>query len=153
MEERVGANLSETLSNRDRFNVLHGTLSWLYSALIDFEFKHGSLLAIVLGWLITAENAQKFFAMSLLARISITIAMLSLTILHAFWVRRFYAKSLRAYHTLNELALVPTRYYEDLRIQPSVVVTFCVIHAIFTIFTCVLVWTTDILLRSEFQNV
>jgi len=58
--------------------------------LIDFEFKHASLLALGIGWLITSENAERFFDVSLLARITATAAMIALSGFHALWVYKFY---------------------------------------------------------------
>ena len=112
-----------------------------YTGLIDFEFRHGALLSVGLGWLITSESAKSFFEANEFPRIFATLAVLTLTFLHAFWVYKFYMKSKRAYNMLLELEFLPAAYFDDQRIQPYLALTFSSVHFIFSVVICTLLWT------------
>ena len=42
---------------KEKHEYLVAVLKDTYSGLIDFAFKHGALLAIALGWLVTSDDA------------------------------------------------------------------------------------------------
>jgi hypothetical protein len=114
---------------KEEFDVLYATLHQLHEGLIEFEFRNGALLFLVLGWLLTAVDAHNLLRENLPIRLAITIALSGLTLLHAMWVHRHYVRSVAAHRLLLKLSYVPESYLEPRRIHKGLALSFGITHA------------------------
>jgi hypothetical protein len=135
--QAVGAT-EPAASLKDKHEFLSTVLRDTYTGLIDFAFKHGALLAIALGWLITSDNAREFLAQNSIAKYSICLAALLWTYFYYRWVRVFYNRSNRAYDKLKLLNFMPEDYMALRVIPESTFVTFVIFHAAMSILICIL---------------
>lgn len=124
---------------KERNELLLGLLKDHYAGIVDFEFKHGTLLALALGWLITSESARIYLSEHGLARYGLCGMVLLLTCLHARWAYAFWKRSATVYQQLARLEYVPKEDVECQRIPIFTLVSYVVIHAAVTVVLCVLV--------------
>jgi hypothetical protein len=82
---QTGSN--EGFSVKDKFDILHKLLETHYKSIIDFEFRHATILTVGLGWLITSESARHFFAKNFHIKVIVACSMLVYTIFHAIWIK------------------------------------------------------------------
>jgi hypothetical protein len=129
---------SESPTKKDQFDVLLESLARHYTGFIDFAFKHGSFVFIILGWYVTLSTRQSQFALP--ERVLLTIAMFSLTTLHAIWAWRWYRKSAHAYKQLIDLAFLPDKYFWNERIHPFLACSIVFFHALISLLICFLIW-------------
>jgi len=131
--------LSDTeASLKDQHEYLVSVLKDTYSGLIDFAFKHGALIAIAMGWLVTSDDARAFLAQSPISRFCLCAAVILLTSFHARWVGVFYRRSVDAHQKLVALGYLP-RDFLDLRlIRRHTYVTFVALHIAMSLMICVL---------------
>jgi hypothetical protein len=47
-------------SAKEKFDVLFGLLRDNFNEIVDNSFRHATVEALILGWLITSENARNF---------------------------------------------------------------------------------------------
>lgn len=131
---------SNVASPKECNDMLSGGLTRTYASLIDFEFKHATLLGLFLGWILTAERAQRLFASSLEIRIAGTTAILMYTLLHAVWVFRFLQRSTALRRQLDQIVYMPLDYFEPDTISRRQAVIFCFAHLLFCSVILYLVW-------------
>lgn len=112
-----------------------------YNGLIDFEFKHGGFIAIVIGWLATSERAQLVITASVWIRIAGTISIIALTILHAIWCSRWYTRARLAYTQIIALNYMSKNHYDAFKMGIYLPVSFIILHFIFSITVCIFIWT------------
>jgi hypothetical protein len=115
-------------SPKEKFDVLFGLLKDHYAGLIDFEFKHGTVLTLLLGWAIASKDAQAFLRDHHSVAWLGCVGVFCYATFHSIWVWNFYRRSLRAYEQLSSLAFMPTDYFKFRRIQPFTVASFIVLH-------------------------
>jgi hypothetical protein len=135
--ETVGATETPA-SLKDKHEFLITVLRDTYTGLLDFAFKHGTLLAIALGWLITSDNARDFLSQNAIAKYSICLAALLWTYFYYKWVGVFYNRSSDAYDRLKLLNFMPEDYVVLRVIPKSTRVTFVIFHAAMSILLCIL---------------
>ena len=139
---------SEWSSLKDKHDLLYGIHKQLFSTLLDFEFKHGTILIVIVGWVLTAQRAQELIASSVTIRIGISIAVLSLTLLHAIWVIRFYLRSSAVRRQLYELSYMPFGYYKPESIARFLVMSLCAVHFIVSGFILLVISVLPSIIRS-----
>jgi hypothetical protein len=115
-------------SPKEKFDTLYELLKEHYAGLIDFEFKHGTVLTLLLGWVLASKDARDFLhSYGGVARF-VCVAVLLYAAFHSIWVWNFYRRSLLAYTQLCKLGYMPTEYFEKRCIQSFTVVSFIVLH-------------------------
>jgi hypothetical protein len=124
---------------KERNELLVGLLKDHYAGLLDFEFKHGAFLTLILGWILSSETARKTFAADGIAVGVACGAMLILTVLHAVWVRTFFTRSRDVYERIVELNYIPTRDVESRRITRLTRWSFTLFHLVVSVTACVLI--------------
>lgn len=125
-------------SLKDKNEYLVGVLKDTYSGLIDFAFKHGALLAIAMGWLVTSDSARAFLAQSYISKFSLCAAALLLTYFHYRWVGVFYQRSIDAHAKLVLLGYMPSDFLDLRLIRRPTYITFVVVHAVMSLLICIL---------------
>ena len=122
---------------KEKFDTLFGLLKDHYTGLLDFEFKHATVLTLLLGWGLVSNDARSFFDDHRAIAWCGCVGLIVYLIFYSFWVRNFYRRSLLAYSQLAELGYMPTEYFEMRRIQLFSVVTFIVLHWVVVGIICV----------------
>jgi hypothetical protein len=120
----------ESASPKEKFDTLFGLLKDHYAALLDFEFKHATVLTLLLGWGLVSNEARSFFHTHRAIAWCGCGALIIYLVFYAIWVWHFYRRSVLAYSQLAELGYMPTEYFEMRRIQPFTAVTFIVLHCV-----------------------
>ena len=127
---------------KERNDILVDQLKEYYAGIIDFEFKQGAVLLLILGWLLSTEAARKVMAADWAARAGVCSAALLLTAFHAVWVWRYYARSARVYARIAELKYIDTQDIESRRIPAFTRWSYTLIHGIGSALICVLALRT-----------
>src|SRR5262245_59375167 len=102
----------EKASPKEQFDLLFGLLKDHYTGLIDFQFKHGTVLTLFIGWAIASEQAEKF------VRGHCSFAWLGCAVLlfyvgfYSRWVWTFCQRSLLVYTQLCNLNFMPADYFK-----------------------------------------
>jgi hypothetical protein len=131
-------------SPKDRYELLAGMLKDYYTGLIDFEFKQGSLLALVGGWLITSDGARKFLLERPVIQAILIGFLVLLTSFHYTWVKTYKSRSERVFAQLQELGFMPIEYFESRRIYPWTMRSFIAIHGLITLTICLLILSVNL---------
>lgn len=139
---------SDLPSLKEKHDLLYGIHKQLFSTLLDFEFKHGTILIVIVGWVLTAQRTQELFASSVAIRIGISMAVFSLTLLHAIWVIRFYLRSAAVRRHLYELNYMPSGYYKPESIARFLVMSLSAVHFIVSGFILLVIWLLPSIIRS-----
>lgn len=130
-------------SDKEIHELLISLLQKYYSGLIDFAFKNGAILTLILGWLIASDTAQAFFSSTMTIQL-ISIGMMSLyAIAHGLWVYKWYQKSNIAFSQLQELSYMDSRYYNSQRVQPYQAFLFMFIHGAGSVVTVLFLWHVE----------
>lgn len=127
-------------SPKEKFDVLYGMLKQTQEWLIDFEFKQGAFLFIVLGWTVSSDKAQAFFRAHPSMQLGMTALMLGLTSFHAYWVYMHYVRSRAVHRRLVGLDYMPLDYYEPQRVHRFLVVSFGASHLLISSIIIAAVW-------------
>lgn len=128
----------ETATKKERNEILVCLLKEHYSGLIDFEFKHGGVLALIMGWLLSSDTARKTISNEQIAAWGICGTVLMLTFFHALWVWRFYQRSEAVYKTIDNLGYIIISDVESRRIPRFTILSFILFHFITSICICTL---------------
>ena len=129
---------------KERNDLLVDQLKEYYAGVIDFEFKHATVLTLIVGWLLSSETARKTLAADRVAAVGVCAVVLLLTAFHAVWVWRFYARSARAYARIVELKYVDTRDIESRRIPALTRWSYTLIHFVISVVICGLAFRTSL---------
>jgi hypothetical protein len=129
----------EQATLKERNDLLVALLKEHYSGLIDFEFKQGTVLTLVVGWILSSEVARRTFAADGIAAGAVCVSVALLAIFHAVWVRRFCARSEVVYKRIGELNYIDIKDVESGRIRPFTEWSFILIHSVVSVMICVLV--------------
>lgn len=143
--ESVSARTPETetasdASTQEKFAMLYGMLKETQEWLFDFEFKQGTFLLIILGWIVSSVDAQAFFEAHLLMQIGMTVLMIGLTTFHAVWVTMHYKRSVAVHGRLVELDYVPADYYRPQLVPQSLALSFVISHLLISVVIILAVW-------------
>ena len=107
-------------SRKDKHKQLFEALKQNFQGLIDYEFRHGTLLIIILGWVLTTQRAQEIFAVSHTIKMMFTFAIVLLTSFHAMWVFRQYFRSAELYLLLTtKVKYMEPEYFDSQRIRSN----------------------------------
>jgi len=123
-------------SPKEKFDTLFGLLKDYYAGLLDFEFKHATVLTLLLGWGLVSNEARSFLHSHRAIAWCGCVALILYLVFYAMWVLHFYRRSRLAYSQLAELEYMPSEYFEMRRIQPFTVVSFIALHCAVVIVIC-----------------
>jgi len=123
-------------SPKEKFDTLFGLLKDHYAGLLDFEFKHATVLTLLLGWGLASNEARSFFQANRAIAWGGGVGLTIYVVLYSMWVWNFYRRSRLAYSQLAELRYMPTEYFEMRRIQLFSVVTFILLHWVVVAVIC-----------------
>ena len=96
--------------------------------LVDFMFKHGTVLMLFLGWIVSSDRARQFLSGTFQTRVIVTSLIISYFIVFILAMYTWKRRSENAFHHLVELEYMPVRYYSPLRVTAGVMVGFIGIH-------------------------
>ena len=142
-------NESYEAPTKERHEALYSTLKDIFWKSMEFEFKEGAILLVVLGWLLTAERAQDIIAGSVLVRAVSTVVILLLTTFHAIYVVRCFFRSARVRQQLQDLAYMPPDFYESMTFPKYFVVMFCGMHFVASLAVIIIVWRLPIIIGVD----
>lgn len=117
-----------------------------YKGLIDFSFKNSVILIAILGWIISSDKAWIFFGRSESIRHLASAVAVTYTIIHAYWVWKWYVKSNLAYAHLEEIRYINPKYFDSQRVHPYMAVLFAAMHALVILLIVMFVYYTPNLL-------
>src|SRR5690348_13140796 len=117
----------------EEYELLYGLMKESYSGLIDFEFKHGTILSLVAGWFITSDKARDFVSTSIISVLLVLVILIALTTFHARWVHVYKARSDHAVERLRTLSFMPEPFLTLNAIPDASVKRFIAFHAIVTV--------------------
>ena len=131
---------TERATRKEQYDLLIGLLNNHYTGLISSEFKHAALVALVAGWLGTAESPQNFLVQSDLGtRALVCLPLLVLTVFHAKWLNTLYQKSEDVFRHLVKLDYMPAEYFVGRRFPRFSIISFGIIHFIVVVVICVVI--------------
>jgi hypothetical protein len=128
---------------QEKFEMLYGMLKETQQWLFDFEFKQATFLFIVLGWIVSSDAAQAFFAAHPSMKVGMVMLLAGVTSFHAWWVYLHYLRSTWVHRRLLDLHYVPTDYYEPQLIQRSLALSFGLSHLLISLIICLAVWLSE----------
>lgn len=144
----ASANQPQHSSPKEEYALLYSILEQTYKGFIDFEFRHGGFLALIIGWLATSERAQLTIANAWCVRFGFTVSIGILTVLHAIWSSRWYRRSNLSYSKLTRLNYVPLGHFESLKIDRFLPTSFAILHTALSVFICVFIWSMGSIVES-----
>ncbi len=90
---------------KDRFQFLFTQSAELAKALPTYQFQFSAALVIVLGWLLTSEDATKFVRVNAVpARIGSVVLVTCLVLFHSLWLLRHVRRANRLHRELTRFA-------------------------------------------------
>jgi hypothetical protein len=129
---------------KEEYELLYGLMKDSYSGLIDFEFKHGTILLVMAGWFITSDKAREFLSISILSVLLVLVILIALTTFHARWVHVYKARSDHAFERLQTLAFMPETFLKLNAIPDASVKRFIAFHVIVTVGISLMVFETTL---------
>jgi len=115
-------------SRKAKFDMLFGLLKEHYAGLIDFEFKHGTVLTLLLGWRWPRTTLVAFSQSPRSLRDSFAREFSSMQPSTPFGFAVSIAGHFLHYKQLRQLRYMPTEYFEKRRIQPFTSISFVILN-------------------------
>jgi hypothetical protein len=115
---------------REEYELLARTLKETRDGLIDYSFKHGTILTLIIGWIVSSGTTQEFLKGSVGRKLLGSAFIGAYWILYTLWTVSWYRRSVAVYQHLIGLKYMPPEYYHDLRIPPVLVASFIALHAL-----------------------
>lgn len=114
MNETKEAQPSPEASAKEKHDFLIGVLKETRAGVVDFMFKQGAILTLVMGWVISSKPAQEFFAAHSAARYAAAAGVMFLCLFLTRWVLIYRSRSQRACEFLLQLGYMPREFYSDI---------------------------------------
>jgi hypothetical protein len=124
----------------EKHNYLISQLSDYHKRLVDFAFRHSTIIVIALGWIISSEQSQRLMQASFALRITITITVLFYCALYSFWVMRHHFNSETVYKQLVDLAYMESGFFELERIRRPFAYSFICLHFLVCLCLIAFIW-------------
>jgi hypothetical protein len=128
-------------SERERYELLYSQVKDCFDGLVDYEFRHATILLVFTGWLVTAEHAQSTLARYLPVTIGAIVMALALSLGHTMWAIHQYRRSAAAFQSLSELDYMPMEHIRPRMIGKGLVASFCLLHGLASVVICVIIWS------------
>jgi hypothetical protein len=126
-------------ASKERSELLYGIHRSVHASIVDFAFKHGTILVAFTAWILTAKQAQDALKDGTIA-VCVSALILTMTAFHATWARRIYLRSSGVCRQLAELNYMPREYFEHEKVDKGFVVSLCVLHLIASVGAVVIIW-------------
>nr|WP_319387083.1 hypothetical protein [uncultured Roseibium sp.] len=118
----------KTATPREIHAYLSDQLKSYHDGLIDFAFKHGVILTVILGWVVSSERAQEFLGETESKKIASLAALSLYALAHVLWVRRWYLKSNAVFGQLKDLKYMSIDKYKPQYVTKFMAGTFMAVH-------------------------
>jgi hypothetical protein len=129
----------DSASPEKRFDVLYEQLKLFLKEFTDFEFKHGTVLVVILGAMFAGMGKQ--FEPTTGMKIGVTVFAGLFFGLHIYWVYLQRKASDSAYLLLEgAVKYIPPGDVEPLRIKRWLAVSFVLNYGAFLLAICLLLW-------------
>jgi hypothetical protein len=128
-----------TATPKEQFDVLLSLLKDAHKDSVDFEFKHGTFLALIAGWFITSENARTFLSQRIIVVVVLCILLITLTCLHGVWVWQFKVRSDDAFHRIGQLGFIQQEMLARHTVTNITYRSFILVHSTVTMGICALI--------------
>jgi hypothetical protein len=115
-------------STKEKFDMLFGLLKGYFNQLVDNSFRHATVEALILGWLITSESARNFLQNNRVVSWFACGVVLLYATFHSTWIWKNYLRSCIAYTQLCKLGYMPSEYFGPRRIPLFMPISFMVVH-------------------------
>jgi Ni/Fe-hydrogenase subunit HybB-like protein len=115
-------------SDKEKHDFLVTILKESRYGLIDFMFKHGTVLTLALGWLLTSDKSREFIGSSRSIQIVTACLIFVYAGLFSVWIYAFRVRSASSFQYLVEMNYMPADFYTPLCVTKRVVIGFMAIH-------------------------
>ena len=115
-------------SAKEKFDMLFGLLKDYFNQMVDNSFRHATVEALILGWLITSESARNFLHNNPVVSWFACGWILLYAAFHSTWIWKNYLRSRIAYMQLRKLGYMPSEYFGPRRIPLLMPISFVVLH-------------------------
>ena len=119
---------------------LVGQLSERKKELVEAAFKHGAVICLVLGWIVSSEQAQRFFAASWWVRAFASVGLLTYAVLYSCWVGAHYRHSRLIFKDLENNAFMDSKLFAFLVIHPGFALSFVILHEMLCLVMIASIW-------------
>jgi len=130
MDETNEAQPGLEASAKEKHDFLVGVLKETRAGVVDFMFKQAAILTLVLGWVISSQTAQAFFAAQPEARYAAAAGVIFLCPFLTRWVLNYRRRSLRACEFLVELRYMPREFYSDIVVTKRFAISLIILYLI-----------------------
>jgi hypothetical protein len=119
---------------------LVGQLAERKKELVEAAFKHGAVICLVLGWIVSSEQAQRFFAASWWVRFFATAGLITYAVVYTCWVAAHYRHSRGIFKNLEAIAFMDSRLFAFLVIRRGFAVSFVLLHELMCLVMIAFIW-------------
>jgi hypothetical protein len=119
---------------------LVGHLAERKKELVDAGFKHGAVICLVLGWIVSSQQAQRFFAADWWVQFFATAGLITYAIVYTGWVAAHYRHSHRIFKNLEAIAFMDSRLFAFLVIRRSFALSFVLLHELMCLVMIAFIW-------------
>jgi hypothetical protein len=117
-------------NRREQYELLLDVLKDTRAGVVDYSFKHGAILTLFLGWIVSSQETQRFLDASVGRKTASSALILAYGAMYAVWTATWRHRSEVAYKHLVKLDYMPRDYYEDLRVPAFLVVSFVTLQSL-----------------------
>lgn len=128
------------MTTKDHFDVLFGMQREFYSRFVDLAVKIAGFYLLVLGWILTSEDARRYLSSDDLARGTAVAVVLIAWIIYCCMAYRLYWLSNQTFLSLQSLTDVPAFLYESYRVTRTTVGIFLVANLVVTYVVGFVLW-------------
>jgi hypothetical protein len=110
------------MNEKEKFTLLYEGLKEVVHTYIDTFWKTFTVIVLIMGWVVTSEDAQKFLAsvdIKVIAILAVGISGLS----HIYSSVTFYNLIQKKFQLLKNLKYVDAEHYDHYQIQPGQYIT------------------------------
>lgn len=129
-----------TMTTKEQFDILLGMQREFYSRFIDLAVKIAGFYLLVLGWILTSEDARGYLSGDDLARGTAVAVVLIAWIIYCCMAYRLYWLSNRTFMSLQSLPDVPAFLYDNYRVTRTTVGIFLVANLVVTYVVGFVLW-------------
>jgi len=115
---------------KERHDFLASVLKESRSELVDFMFKQGAVLTLILGWILSSKEAHDFIQTHPCIRFIGIPSTCMYFVLLVYWIWSYKERSDSAYLHLLNLRYMPGEFYSSLRVTNAVAVSLISAHFI-----------------------
>jgi len=119
---------------------LVGQLAERKKELVEAGFKHGAVICLVLGWIVSSQQAQRFFATSWWVQFLATAGLVTYLVVYTCWVAAHYRHSRDIFKNLEALDFMDSRLFAFLVIHRGFALLFILLHETVCLVMIAFIW-------------